>query len=103
MSQTETALKALKSLRRPRLLIRAARFGLADYNRDRDLKRLMRVVSPPPPARALTSLLEAEAEAESRRKTGAAGYSVARHVELLIALMAESLLVKGSAPRGTHS
>ncbi len=93
MSQVETALKALKSLHRPRLLIRAARFGIADYNRDRDLKRLMKVMTPPPPAKALDGLLAAEAEAEENRTKGAAGYSVARHVELLIALMAESLLL----------
>ena len=92
MSQVENALKALKALRRPRLLIRAARFGIVDYNRERDLKRLMQVVAPPPPAIALDGLLAAEAEAEARRMSGAAGYSVARHVELLIALMAESLL-----------
>ena len=30
------------ALRRPSLLIRAARFGLADYNRNRALKRLTR-------------------------------------------------------------
>lgn len=100
MSQAENALKALKSLRRPRLLIRAARFGIADYNRDRDLKRLMRVVAPPPPAKALDGLLVAEAEAEQNRTSGAAGYSVARHVELLIALMAESLLVSSKGRDG---
>ena len=32
----------LANLRRPRLLIRAARFGLEDYRRDRDLSRLAR-------------------------------------------------------------
>ncbi len=101
MSQAETALKTLSSLRRPRLLIRAARFGLADYNRDRDLKRLMRVLVPPPPERALSDLLAAESEAEARRTSGAAGYCVARHVELLIALMGESLLVKGRMQRDT--
>ena len=101
MSQVETALNALKSLRRPRLLIRAARFGIADYNRDRDLKRLIRVVAAPSPAKALDGLLAAEAEAEANRTSGAAGYSVARHVELLIALMAESLLVKGKGPGQT--
>jgi len=31
----------LANLRRPRLLIRAARFGLEDYRRDRDLSRLL--------------------------------------------------------------
>ena len=31
----------LASLQRPRLLIRAARHGLVDYRRDRDLRRLI--------------------------------------------------------------
>ncbi len=32
----------LAELRRPRLLIRAARYGMQDYRRERDLKRLDR-------------------------------------------------------------
>jgi hypothetical protein len=31
----------LSSLRRPRLLLHAARFGLGDYRRERDLRRLI--------------------------------------------------------------
>ncbi len=89
--------KALKALNRPRLLIRAARFGLADYNRDRDLKRLMRVQATPSPAKALDGLIIAEAELEETRTSGEAAYSVSRHVELLIALMAESLLLSRNA------
>jgi hypothetical protein len=33
---------ALAALRRPKILIRAARAGVVDYRRDRDLKRLLR-------------------------------------------------------------
>ncbi|WP_240794004.1 DUF6477 family protein [Pseudorhodobacter turbinis] len=39
----------LANLRRPRLLIRAARHGIQDYRRDRDLRRLINAVSPPLP------------------------------------------------------
>ncbi len=83
----------LSSVRRPRLLIRAARFGLADYVRERDLKRLLKTASPPAPATALRRLMAAEAEMEETRRAGDAGYSAARHVELLIALMAEAGLL----------
>lgn len=83
----------LSALRRPRLLIRAARFGLNDYNRDRDLKRLMKVSRAPSPARALDGLIETEARMEATRKAGDASYSVARHVEILIALMSEARLL----------
>ncbi len=81
------------SLRRPRLLIRAARAGMADYRRDRDLKRLMRTTSVPAPSGAVARLLEEERGLELTRKAGAASYSVMRHVEVLIALMAEAQLL----------
>jgi hypothetical protein len=71
-------------LRRPRLLFAAARAGLAGYRPERDLRRL--IGSAPD---ALAALAEAEAEAERTRRQGAAGYSAARHVGLLIALLAE--------------
>lgn len=93
------ALELLKTLRRPRLLIRAARFGVVDYNRDRDLKKLMNSASTPSPVRAVDGLMAEEARLEEIRKTGDAGYSVSRHVEILIALMAEARLL----PRGLKS
>lgn len=87
----------LAALRRPRLLIRAARFGLCDYNRDRDLRRLTRSETVPAPARALPALMETEAQLEEIRRAGDASYSVCRHVEVLIALMAEARLVPRTA------
>ncbi|MGB5560035.1 MAG: DUF6477 family protein [Paracoccaceae bacterium] len=86
-------MQLLSTLRRPRLLIRAARFGIADYNRERDLKRLIREPSAPTPARALTRLISEEAVLEETRTNGDASYSVARHVDILIALMAEARLL----------
>ena len=80
----------LASIRRPSLLIRAARFGLQDYRRDRDLKRLIGSARPPTPETALPALAEAEERAEETRRAGDATYGIARHVELLIALMAEA-------------
>jgi len=86
-------LAILSRLRRPKLLIRAARFGLADYNRDRDLRRVMRAPAAPAPATAVSRLLEEEARLEDSRICGGAAYSPARHVEVLIALMAEARLL----------
>ncbi len=88
-------LQILKQLHRPRMLIRAANFGLQEYNRDRDLKRVMKTASAPPPARAVNSLMTEEAELEENRQKGGADYSVSRHVEVLIALMAEARLLMG--------
>jgi len=89
----------LATLRRPRLLIRAARFGLNDYDRGRDLRRLIRAEAPPAPERALDRLITAEAEIEEVRRARTAGYSVSRHIELLIAIMAEARLL----PRTTKA
>lgn len=77
----------LANLRRPRLLIRAARFGLEDYRRDRDLRRLLKESANPD--RILPELLAEEARLEQIRQTGDLNYPVARHVEVLVALMAE--------------
>ena len=81
------------ALRRPRLLVRAARLGVADYNRERDLRRLMRVQAAPAPGRAVAELIEVESHLESTRRAGDASYSALRHVEILIALMAEVRLL----------
>ena len=85
--------KLLENIRRPRLLIRAARFGIADYNRERDLKRLTKSATILSPSRAIGSLMAEEARLEDIRVTGEPNYSVSRHVEVLIALMAEATLL----------
>ncbi|WP_226780877.1 DUF6477 family protein [Oceaniglobus trochenteri] len=86
----------LSALRRPRLLIRAARFGLADYNRTRTLSRILPDTGPD--ADPLPPLLSREADCEARRRQGDATYSVARHVEILIALMSEANRTAGAQP-----
>lgn len=82
----------VESLRRPSLLIRAARAGMVDYNRNRDLRRLMQDQVPTPEV-AVRRLLAAEAAVESRRLAGDLGYSLTRHVSLMIALLGELRLV----------
>lgn len=84
--------KTFTSLRRPRLLMHAARFGLGDYRRDRDLRRL--VSCGPSPEETVPSLLTREEELEATRLAGDASYSVARHIEVLIALLAEGRLLR---------
>lgn len=84
----------LNDLRRPGLLIRAARFGLGEYRRERDLRRLLGAPTPPEPERALPRLLAEEERLESERKSGNAGYSLCHHIEVLIALLAEAHLLR---------
>ncbi|WP_417248938.1 DUF6477 family protein [Celeribacter sp.] len=90
MTDTTTRLKAL---RRPRLLIRAARCGVGDYIRARDLKRVLRRTELPTPSRAVSALLDAEAGMEEARRAGDQGYNPQRHVDILIALMGEARLL----------
>ena len=81
----------LADLRRPRLLIRAAKLGLTDYRRDRDLRRLIDTAVSPD--RALPRLLTEEQRMEEDRRAGSAAYSIGRHIEVLIALMGEVRLL----------
>lgn len=86
-------LSIVADLRRPQLLIKAARCGMTEYNRNRDLKRLMRVLSIPSPDRALSALLAEEERLEETRKAGDATYSITRHIEVLIAMLSEARLL----------
>ena len=81
----------LANLRRPRLLMRAARFGLGEYRRDRDLRRLVRDTAP---EETLPRLIAVEQRLEETRLAGDASYSVARHIDVLIALLAEAQLLR---------
>lgn len=81
----------LSNLRRPRMLIRAANCGIVDYRRDRDLRRLIKGAVTP--ERAVGHLIEEEERLDAIRRAGEASYSVARHIEVLIALMAEVRLL----------
>jgi hypothetical protein len=81
-------------LKRPSLLLRAARFGLNSYSRERDLRRL--VSGPVTTERALAQLIAEEERLESIRTMGKGHYPVARHIDVLIALLAEARLLPRS-------
>ncbi|MGL4322260.1 MAG: DUF6477 family protein [Paracoccaceae bacterium] len=78
----------LETIRRPRLLMQAARFGISAYRRGRDLRRLIGVEASP--AQAVVKLISAEERVEQTRLSGEADYSAADHIELLAALIAEA-------------
>lgn len=79
-----------RSLKRPKLLVRAARFGLDDYRRARDLRRCLNCDTLPTPGQALVLLLDLEKQINSERLAKSGSYVAARHVDLLIAIMAET-------------
>ncbi len=78
----------LETIRRPRLLMQAARHSLASYRRKRDLQRLIGVEASP--LQAVQQLISAEERQEQHRLAGETDYSPIRHVELLAALIAEA-------------
>ena len=84
----------LANLRRPRLLMRAARFGLGDYRRDRDLRRLVKLTGSP--RDTLPHLIRIEERLEATRLSGDVTYSIAHHIDVLIALLAEARLLRAN-------
>ena len=77
----------LNALRRPKLLIRAARAGMAEY------RKSCTKVSLAHPSGAKTSidmLLQTEALLNEERLEQNAAYSVRKHIRILAALMVEA-------------
>ncbi len=96
-------INTVSQTRRPRLLLRTARFGLQEYRRECDLKRVLRLPAAPPPGPAtVRALIELEAQIEAHRLRPAHGigdtWRPARHVEVMIALMAEAQLMAEAVP-----
>lgn len=89
-------LSLLSSLRRPRLLIRTARIGAQEYCRTRHLQRLLGYGAVPGPSAALLRLIEIERDLDDRRREDAAGYSLMRHLDVLIAMMGEAQLLQAA-------
>ncbi|WP_341213229.1 DUF6477 family protein [uncultured Limimaricola sp.] len=83
-------------LKRPPLLVDAARHGVDAYDRAALLPRLIGAC-PVGPARAVMALLDREADLEARRRSGSGDYRPARHVELIVALMGEARLIRAAA------
>ena len=77
----------LPRLSRPRLLARAARAGMAQYRRERDLAGLLKARGG---ERLVEALIAAEAACDAQRRAQSPAYSVTRHVKLLTALLAEA-------------
>lgn len=86
----------LNAMKRPRLLINAARLGVSDYRRDAHLPRHLGVAQLPQCSDALAQLMEIEHDLDCDRRAQTTGYSVAQHVEILIAVMAEARLVRAA-------
>ena len=82
----------LQSLNRPKLLVRAAQVWLPEFNRERSMRRIFPGMVPPAPGRGFEALVEQEEAIDQIRREGAASYSAARHIEVLVALIVEARL-----------
>lgn len=89
----------ISRLERPQTLVRTARHGIESYNRLLHLRRLLKSEHVPSPGQALVKLLDGEAMLEAQRLDHRADYSVARHVEFLIAIMCEARSLKAIRAR----
>ncbi len=79
----------LANLRRPRLLLSAARFGLIDYDRTAALGRIIGSPAPVEGRWYLDELFTLEDRINEQRKACEASYTTARHVDVLVALLGE--------------
>jgi hypothetical protein len=89
-------LSMLNKLHRPRLLMRAAKIGAEEYRRTTHLPRILGFGVLPRHGTALLKLMEIEAELNAQRKIGDAGYSLVRHVDVLIAMVGEARFLKSA-------
>jgi hypothetical protein len=93
----EDVLTMISRLKRPSLLVRTARHGLQDYNRIVHLRRLLKTEALPGPSQAIVRLIELEAVVDQLRVAKRAEYSVARHIEMIVAMMCEARILKASS------
>mgnify|MGYP005842586995 CR=1 FL=1 len=90
------SLRLFDALRRPRLLIQAARIGSQDYRRSVHLRRHLGSGPLPRPGCALPALMVLEATLDRQRHEDEIVYCVMRHVDVLIATMAEARLLRAA-------
>ena len=83
-------LDALKSLRRPALLVKAARMAMPYYSKEKSIRSLLGQAALPGRKECILRLMEREREMDVARQHKNPAYSVARHIEVLTALMHEA-------------
>ena len=98
---TYAAPKMPEPLRRPALLIRAARLGQSGWKRNRDLPKLLKCETVPEVGASLGQLRTIEAALNDARLAGAAEYDLKRHILLLIAVLAETRAAARAAAPAT--
>lgn len=78
----------LNTLHRPKLLIRAARVGMQEFQRDCDLRMIKGVTESMSTKQLFDTLMQNEHLLNEERIMNDAAYSVRKHIRILTALMA---------------
>lgn len=89
-------LTMLNQMQRPRLLMKAARIGAEDYRRGVHLPRLLGYGNLPRHGAALLKLIEMEDVMNTQRKSDDSAYTLLRHVDVLIAIVGESRVLRAA-------
>jgi len=89
-------LNRVAQLKRPKLLVTAARSGAAHYARDRHSARLLPSQRPRKHAAILIKLMEMECDINDLRCAMAASYSPLQHLDVMIALVGETQLLRAA-------
>ncbi|MGB0960212.1 MAG: DUF6477 family protein [Halocynthiibacter sp.] len=84
----------LETMKRPKILMLAARHRVADYTRDKDLRKLTRTDYMPGPSEALLLLISLEKSMNHKRVEQDGTYNVYRHVDVLGAILGEAVHMK---------
>ncbi|MAJ78804.1 DUF6477 family protein [Sulfitobacter sp. TMED3] len=90
----QNILARLRGIHRPAILVQAGTIGACSYRRGPALRRILGKAPPPRSAVVLVQLIDIEADLNARRKKTDAGYNLVRHIEVMIALIAEAAILR---------
>ena len=95
----QDALTILHKLRRPKMLMRAAQIGVAEYKRVAHLPRLLGYGRMPKQSEAILKLIEIEKNLKALRKAGESADNLLRHIDVMIAIVGEARDLCASKPK----
>ena len=95
----QDALTILHKLRRPKMLMRAAQIGVAEYKRVAHLPRLLGYGRMPKQSEAILKLIEIEKNLKALREAGESANNLLRHVDVMIAIVGEARDLRASQPK----
>ena len=86
----------IRDLRRPKLLVSAARHGVDSYTRNIHLAQYITIDPLPGPGVALMQLFDIEREMNDARLMKSGAYAPSQHIDILVAIMAEAHIFHAS-------